>query len=264
VGVSDALEWAGKGYGEIVPKDGRPTEDESQRGQFWDSESIPSSFWSETYQWLPANLEFNKDGNVKFTSYVNNLHPDKHPEIYKAIEQLVDISIPAWDYVLHGYTSSIGGFGRFMLPNQSRFGDIPFERDDYGVWEALDDKFMEQHERENGPIVLPDDVKRDIEVINMGEPEEVIAAEMHKAKWAEIRDFLYPEPEAFFPIEYECRASIRDRFRDTGLQVIVKMASIELTPDKPHFPPGGWHVRDPGQRKLSLTWLTAINRLKVK
>lgn len=228
-----------------MPKDGRPPEGKNQGGRFWAEEFIPSSFWSETYQWLPANLAFDEGGSVKFTSYVNNLHPKKYPEIYKAIEQLIDISIPAWDHVLHGYTSSIGGMGRFLLPSQSRFGNIPYERDDFGVWEALDDKFMEQYELENGPIVLPDYVKRDVEAIYYGEPEAVIEAEMHKAKWAEIRDFLYPEPEAFFPVEYECRKSIRDRFRDTGLQVIVKMASIELTPEKPDFPPGGWHVSDP-------------------
>lgn len=33
-----------------------------------------------------------------------------------------------------------------------------------------------------------------------------------------------------------------DKFRDAGLQIIVKMASIELTPEKPHFPHGSWHV----------------------
>ena len=33
-----------------------------------------------------------------------------------------------------------------------------------------------------------------------------------------------------------------DRFQGVGLQVIVKMASIELEPNKPEFPGGGWHV----------------------
>jgi len=127
---------------------------------------------------------------------------------------------------------------------------------------------MKQYKRDNGPILIPDDVKRDVEALYSGEPEEVVAAEMHKAKWAEIRDFLYPEPETFFPVKYECRQSIRDRFRDTGLQVIVKMASIELTLEKPDFPPGGWHVGDPS-RQTERRWTDMATeceskRLKVK
>lgn len=35
---------------------------------------------------------------------------------------------------------------------------------------------------------------------------------------------------------------LRNKFQDTGLQVIVKMTSIELTPDKSAFPAGGWHI----------------------
>lgn len=54
------------------------------------------------YQWLPANLAFQEDGTVRFTSYINNLHPRKHPEIYALVEKLVDKAIPAWDRVLSG------------------------------------------------------------------------------------------------------------------------------------------------------------------
>jgi hypothetical protein len=39
------------------------------------------------------------------------------------------------------------------------------------------------------------------------------------------------------------------KFAKSGLQVIVKMASIELTPDKPEFPAGGWHVSLPNESK---------------
>jgi hypothetical protein len=36
--------------------------------------------------------------------------------------------------------------------------------------------------------------------------------------------------------------SLREWFKDQGLQVIVKLASIELTPDKPRYSGGSWHV----------------------
>jgi hypothetical protein len=35
---------------------------------------------------------------------------------------------------------------------------------------------------------------------------------------------------------------LQDSFRADGLQVLVKIASIELTPEKPVFPRGNWHL----------------------
>lgn len=35
---------------------------------------------------------------------------------------------------------------------------------------------------------------------------------------------------------------IQDDFRDEGLQVIVKLSSIELTPEKPGYEGGNWHI----------------------
>lgn len=95
--------WTGKGV--TVPIDGRePSDLGTLKGTYSAMVHIPKDFWSETYQWLPANLAFQEDGAVKFTGYINNLHPDEHLEIYKTIEKLVDIAIPAWDHVLHGFT----------------------------------------------------------------------------------------------------------------------------------------------------------------
>lgn len=91
VGLKGAVqEWAGKGD-VIVPK-GAEMPSKTQ--------NIPEEFWSDNYQWLPANLKFDDDGLVKFTSYVNNLHPEKYPEIYKALEELIDVAIPAWNQCL--------------------------------------------------------------------------------------------------------------------------------------------------------------------
>jgi hypothetical protein len=68
--------------------------------------------------------------------------------------------------------------------------------------------------------------------------EEDIARE----KWRLFRNPIYPEPKPFDEVDYTPRQSIRDMFRDHGLQIIVKMASVELNPEKPVFPWGNWHV----------------------
>lgn len=65
---------------------------------------------------------------------------------------------------------------------------------------------------------------------------------MREIKWINIRDPLLPEPDDETEVDYACKESIREKFKNTGLQVIVKMATIELTPEKPDFPMGSWHV----------------------
>ena len=63
-------------------------------------------------------------------------------------------------------------------------------------------------------------------------------------KWKVVRKARLPEPPLWDNMDYAPREGSRliDRFRNSGLQIIVKMASIELTPEKPDFPAGGWHV----------------------
>jgi hypothetical protein len=66
---------------------------------------------------------------------------------------------------------------------------------------------------------------------------------LNACKWKVIRKPKLPEPE-FEDIAYAPKEGTRiiDRFRKTGLQIIVKLASIELTPEKPEFPNGSWHL----------------------
>jgi hypothetical protein len=116
VGVADAVDkWSGKG--EIVQKAyiGMVGPD---RGPWVNETSYHRDYWSERYQWLPANLAFQDDGTVRFTSYINSLHPAKHPEIYRLVEQLIDTAIPAWDRVLSSRAVLESGRAqkRFDLP----------------------------------------------------------------------------------------------------------------------------------------------------
>jgi hypothetical protein len=72
-----------------------------------------------------------------------------------------------------------------------------------------------------------------------------------EAKWKKVRKVrMHAVP--FVEVDYTPKAGKRlvDRYRDSGLQIIVKLASIELTPEKPHFPVGGWHVE--GQMNESI------------
>lgn len=96
VGVEDAIDkWAGKG--EVIPR--RPEWGEEGEGKNMRRAvlRVPNFYWSTTYQWLPANLKFTDDGGVRFTSYINNLHPNKYQDIYRTIEELIKVALPMWD-----------------------------------------------------------------------------------------------------------------------------------------------------------------------
>lgn len=94
VGVEDAIKlWAGKGT--VIPIE--PKEPDERRYRWGGMDH-----YSNNYQWLPANVAFQPDGSVKFTSYINNLHPTKYPEIYRTVEKLVETTLPLWDQCL-GY-----------------------------------------------------------------------------------------------------------------------------------------------------------------
>jgi hypothetical protein len=80
--------------------------------------------------------------------------------------------------------------------------------------------------------------------------------EILTAKWKSVRKpRMYAVP--FSDISYTPQPGKRlaDRFRDSGLQIIVKMASIELTPEKPEFPMGGWHIEGQMNENICATAL---------
>jgi len=122
VGVSDAIKkWAGKG--DTLAKDEWKGNEERERFRYSvGSGQIPPQYWSDTYQWLPANVAFQEDGTFKFTSYINNLHPVRHLRTYRTIERLIESALPAWDQCLHlpAEYKGIEGPGRC----KSRFNEV--------------------------------------------------------------------------------------------------------------------------------------------
>eukprot|EP01080_Neovahlkampfia_damariscottae_P008212 gene8212-37_t len=59
-----------------------------------------SNFSSDTYQWLPADIEVTIDGKVNFLSYINNLHPYEHRALYKDISKILEKFICLFEHVI--------------------------------------------------------------------------------------------------------------------------------------------------------------------
>jgi hypothetical protein len=127
VGVEDAItKWAGKG--EIIPGEEEWKGTDLGREDYLAEglDQIPADFWSVNYQWLPSNVSVQEDGTVRFTSYINNLHPTKYPGIYRTIEELIKTSLPMWDQCLTSVSNfdQLDGAGR----TESRFAHVPDRR----------------------------------------------------------------------------------------------------------------------------------------
>ncbi|KAH7144595.1 hypothetical protein B0J13DRAFT_595977 [Dactylonectria estremocensis] len=243
VGVEDAIDkWAGKG--DVIPQLELEPTDKGFRPETglapvggWHNVGVGGlgvhpSFWSPKYQWLPSNLKFQEDGTVKFTSYINNLHPIRYSDIYSTIEKLVEKSLPAWDLCLaryRDYELQGGGRTKPRFPHPSAPDD-----EEEANWSPPFAE-VETPPREEGADSDEDYEEED-------EFGRYFSGSRKDVHWYKTREPVQPEAPKFEAWDYGVKpgASLREMF--DGLQIIVKMASIELGPGKPEFPPGGWHV----------------------
>ncbi|MCX4670105.1 DUF4246 domain-containing protein [Streptomyces sp. NBC_01381] len=165
--------------------------------------------FSEKFQWLPTDVDVSDDGDVAFRSYVNNVHPETHRELASALPDLFARLRPLFENVLTDL--------RHPRP-------LRIEADPYGWY----DSEPEYPDRSS----FSDDEAHD---------KAVSAYEEAQDDWWENRSPVIPDAPAFTPPELPddfARFDLRGR----SLQVIVKLATIHLTPDKPEYAGGSWHV----------------------
>ena len=161
---------------------------------------------------------------VRATSYINNLHPNYHQELYAIIEQVVARAIPLWNRTLSRPT--------FPSPR------VELPQGSWGYAEHPDE-----------PELI--DGENDDEYDNRYQA------------WSESRIVVQPEPGDFKPpaeapddhdghtaetSQVEPLVDLRKQFGK--LQIIVKLANIHLTPEKPSYAGGSWHVE--GQANESM------------
>lgn len=211
VGLDDFLAWSGTP--EVIPV---PPEEEADI-MYRDSSWRPHRLWrnhdrvlpfSRKFQWLPCDVEFEKSDGCRISSYINNLRPDMHRDLYPIIEKIIAQTIPLWNRTLtpvhRDYYDNVTRIAYYEAVTVD--GSTPEPQQDEG--EDSDD-FSERHD-----------------------------------EWRSSRPPKQPEPDSFNPkaISTKQEFDLRTSFQDKGLQVIVKLANIELTPEKPRYEGGSWHV----------------------
>jgi hypothetical protein len=274
VGVLDCMESCGQGQLSEEYQTVATTRPGNQRMEITNTE-----LWSRRFQWLPCEVKFQGDEgtDVKITSYINNIYPALHTDLYALIEKFISKSIPLWNEVL------IKGDAR--VPLRIRTYGAETEPENMPDW-AEEEEFYQKSEDEqkneaalakvreymsfpDNPLYQPDEhddpLPEDWE--NWEENSDWELYRVVKWKFERIRKIIHPEPGASFSYEDwklgkngkgvvgqaryglwndrpldSYSVKLEEQFRAEGLQVIPKLSSIELTPDKPSYLGGNWHL----------------------
>jgi hypothetical protein len=162
------------------------------------------------------------DGNsVSITSHINNLHPRLHGQLYKCIESIIAKALPMLEMTVQSTMDASKGprikvedIPTYSLPDHQLRPKEPDENelDEYEI-EELDYEWL----MENGRIEPPECPK-------------------YCGRAPKIVDGRLPGPNGWADV------NVRRDFAQEGLQVIVKLANIHLTPDKPSYDGGSWHI----------------------
>lgn len=200
--------------------------------------------FSYNFQWLPCEVKFKpsksstegdldakeddskEDIRCEIASYINNLYPEDNSDLYQVIEEIIARAVPLWNMTLTAVKAT-----------------------DYELRIPC-----------RGPTYAPIP-QEDYPPKNDGEDDD--AYEYRMSDWEyNVREPIRPEPGVFHPpitpnyrfrqeedewkggatIEPKNLVNLQKDYKESGLQVIVKLANIHLTPDKPSYPGGSWHV----------------------
>lgn len=186
------------------------------------------------YQWLPAQISFTGDDEPRpmIASYVNNLCPETHRELYGILEQLVDKAIPLWDECLSWFHDRI----RITRDGQDVSGY---------AWEVPTWPLRAEHSDHK--------MDHDDADYTSAENNETWASRHGLVdEWLEFFQSnlrLKPmEPRVFIPSREALqlpgarRVDLKSDFKSSGLQVIFKITTINLSPERPQYDDSQWHI----------------------
>ncbi|EIN07905.1 hypothetical protein PUNSTDRAFT_53245 [Punctularia strigosozonata HHB-11173 SS5] len=179
-------------------------------GEIVDSPDEDDMFTSVMFQWLPSDFDVSSDGSVRLASPYIN---NVHPNDHR---DLMNVIPQVLQQAVPMFERVLSDLSREKpLPTRIELGDRKFPA---CVWP-------------DGDVPNPSDDDDDDE------------------QWYDNQPKVWPESKPHYAgslDEVQRTVSLHGQ----RLQVIVKLANIVLTPDKPEYPGGKWHVE--GMRNESI------------
>lgn len=226
LGLDDALRNSGRGEVIPVPKEtGITREDIAWR--VLSRADIKVRPYNRNYQILPSDWELGDDGKWHIATYINNLHPVKHRNLYKLIEEVFNCIVPQWNATLTPLKD--------MLHSRAR---------------------IEYHKAEYYPV--PKEVAAQAPQIYPREAQSEFDERTEKWRMENYRS-IQPDAGKFIPwavppwlmdklpedlpsaVRIERGVDLNRDYKERGLQVITRLLGIDLTPEDPSFETD-WHV----------------------
>ncbi|KAF9419124.1 hypothetical protein BGZ76_004292 [Entomortierella beljakovae] len=96
-----------------------------------DPNSHDSIYSSRRFQWLPTDVIITEDGKASFKSYINNLHPEEHKDMYPVLEEILERFIPMFEDVISDMRNINERKDRLIAVPDDWYGEEPiFDNDD--------------------------------------------------------------------------------------------------------------------------------------
>ncbi|KAI9219270.1 hypothetical protein BC828DRAFT_174884 [Blastocladiella britannica] len=199
---------------------------------------------STQFQWLPAEIAVSEDGtSAEWISYINNLHPETHAELYSVLAELFVACVPLLEMVLARITDPVQSRIHASAEIWYKCKEDPNKPNDPS---DAPEKYTSIYEDESS-----DDDENDEN--EEGEEEEEDAYDRYRGKYA----FHPYAPISFDPAVFELSATPNPEFALKGrqCQVITKLANIHLTPEDPEYAGGSWHIEGMENEQIVATAL---------
>ncbi|KAI8216357.1 hypothetical protein K4K53_010182 [Colletotrichum sp. SAR 10_77] len=192
--------------------------------------------WSTKFQWLPCEVELDDD-KPRIASYINNLHPTKHEDLYSVIEKVLGKVVPLWD-VVHRWPEEFE-VQRLLMPKVGRCCTTPEICNKGPYWCRPESRPQESDEQPREEDEYNDDYE------DSDDEPESLTWRRDKIWYNATHPLSRPNipPYTRMPITGE-DVRLQNGFFDNAerIQVIVKLANIHLTPEKPTYDGGSWHI----------------------
>lgn len=206
--------------------------------------------YSFKHQWLPCEVYIGPKGQANIMSYINNLPLEGNRALYAAVEEVITKAVPMWRYAV-GSTMYDYVQPRIIIEGDGYDGNAAAKVEE-------DRRELARRKRERQAQQDGADEEEETSDDEDDEDDEYIE-ECYKSKY-----IMVPEPGPYEPRTKastdEDIANFKQAFSTNNLQVIVKLANIHLTPEKPTYDGGSWHIEVRGSHDTAtVSWnLTTI------
>ncbi|KAJ5887575.1 hypothetical protein N7495_007616 [Penicillium taxi] len=226
IGLKDAIQYAGKGDIIPIPKESTITR-EDMAWRVASRADIEINPYSRDFQILPSDFELGEDGKWHIISYINNLHPVTYRNVYTLIEEAFNCMIPQWNMTMTPLKD--------MLHSRSR---IEYHQAEYTS--------LTEEVKATAPRIQENEAQSAFD-----ERYEKWAMENYKVVQPDVGQFIpWAVPECMMsklpadlptPVRIERGVDLNKEYKDRGLQVIIRIMGVDLTPEDP-FHTSPWHV----------------------